>query len=515
MNLFMDNRFIILVGSYNNAQWVESNINSIVVQDYSNYKVVYFDDASTDGTDDAVAKKVKNNPRFTIAKVQERQYKTWFFSNLEKFTTISDNDIVVFLDGDDMFYCENVLSYINEIYKKTNCWMTYGGMVVWKGGDEIVEPYPQNSEIPREVKDKKAYRQDIWRTSHLKTMRGFVWKQIDKSDLMPNGKAMVGPDDLAIMFSALEMCPPQKVYRVTDPLYLYNHTPQNQGSRAFTDAKKSCIDYESIVRNRKPYDTISIVSPTFAGGLGNQMFEVAAAASLAKDHNALLMINPNEHILPNQGRNINNYISNIFGKIAIDCAPPLQILYSREHMAFEPIPFQPNVKLRGHFQSFKYFDHNRDYIRNLFAPSKFLMDQLKEKYSEASKVTAIQVRRGDYIKFPNHHPLLPTDYYKNLTNFLTPYKIWIFSDDIQWCKENLHFDCPVEYIKEEDYIEMYLISHCKNIVISNSSFGWWAGYLKTNPGQIFAPYPWFGPYLLAEGFKHDDLIPSDWIVIKT
>ena len=171
----MDNHFIILIGSHNNAQWVESNLNSVLVQDYKNYKTVYFDDASTDGTINEVAKKVYGDSHFTIANVQERTYKTWFFANLERFTEINDNDILVFLDGDDMFYCENVLSYLNEIYNQTNCWLTYGGMVVWKGGENIVEPYPQNSEIPYTVSSQKAFRKDTWRTSHLKTMRGFVW----------------------------------------------------------------------------------------------------------------------------------------------------------------------------------------------------------------------------------------------------------------------------------------------------------------------------------------------------
>jgi len=509
----MDNNFVILIGSHNNAQWVESNLNSVLVQNYPNYKVVYFDDASTDGTKDAVARKIEGDSRFTIANVEERKYKTWFFSNIEHFKEINDNDILVFLDGDDMLYCENVLSYLNELYNQTNCWMTYGGMVVWKGGEDLIEPFPQNSEIPPQVSKQKLFRKDTWRTSHLKTMRAFVWKRIDKNDLMPNGIPLVGPDDLAIMFAALELTPADKIQRVTESIYLYNHTQANQKSRAFTDNQAVGIDYESPIRARNPYDTIQIISPTLAGGLGNQMFEVAAAASLAKDNNALLVINPNEHILPNQGRNINIYLSNIFRKVATDSNPPCKQEYKWDQMSYAPIPFQPDTKLKSHFQSFKYFDHNRDYIRDLFAPSKDILDKIIDTYPDTSNITAIQVRRGDYIKFPNHHPLLSSEYYAKAVNSLASEKVWVFSDDIQWCKENLHFYCPVEYIKDEDYIELYLMSLCKNIVISNSSFGWWSSYLS-NDSNVYVPPIWFGNALINNGFKYEDLILPEWHIVK-
>ena len=513
----MDNRFVSLIGSRNNSQWVEPNLASVLAQDYANYRVIYFDDASEDNTLSKAKEIAGKDSRFMFLTHPKRVFKTWFFANFTNHFQLENNDILVFLDGDDMFYCENVLSYLNEIYKQTNCWMTYGGMAVWTGGTEVSEPSPQNSEIPHQVIAHKAYRKDTWRTSHLKTMRGFVWNAFDKQDLMPNGNPMVGPDDLAIMFGALELCPPQKVHRVTEPLYLYNHSQANQQSRAFVEQRAAGIDYETIVRSRKPYNTLAVVSPDLAGGLGNQMFEVAVAASLAKDNGAIVVINPTEHILPNQGRNINTYLDNVFSRIITDSNPPTNDHIFAEKIYYQPIIFKPNIKLRGHFQSYKHFDHNREYIQRLFAPTPSVRKRIEDSYflEDAAKVTAIQVRRGDYVKFPNHHPLLTPEYYAKAVKIIGSEEVWVFSDDIPWCQENQHFDCSVRYVKDEDYIEIYLMSLCKNIVMANSSFGWWAGYLKTSPGQIFAPYPWFGPALLAEGFKHDDLIPSDWMVIKT
>ncbi len=502
----MNNRFIIIVGSYNNAQWVPNNIGSILAQDYHDYLVYYFDDASTDNTFELVKERVKNDPRFELFPVTKRHYKTWFFSNLNHtMGKIEDNDILVFLDGDDMLFAENVLGYLNEVYNKTNCWMTYGGMVVWEGGDKLIEPSPQNSEIPSQVSAAKAFRKDMWRTSHLKTMRGFVWKKFDTGDLF-HGKYIVGPDDLAIMFAALELCPPSKVYRVTEQLYLYNHSQENHKSRAFTDQQENRVDYEALIRARKPYDTISFVTPTLAGGLGNQMFEIAAAASLAKDNNAVLIVNNNEHILPNQGRNVNNYADNIFGKIVFDTNIQPSEVYKRDVCTYEPIPYKPNLKLLGHFQSWKYFHHNQEYIRSLFTPDS-------HKF-QPKNGTAIQVRRGDYYKFPDHHPQLTPEYYANAVKLSGAKTVTIFTDDTTWCKENLKFDgVETLYLTLDwkDWEEMLEMSTYQNLIISNSSFGWWAAYLNKHPDKkIFVPSTWFGRAMMAEGFNIDDLVLPTW-----
>jgi glycosyltransferase involved in cell wall biosynthesis len=526
----IDNRFIIVVAGRNNAAFVKQNLESILAQDYPNYKIAFFDDASDDGTAELAmeilgVKKARATftrsktsttsgltPEVSLTLEKTRQYKTWYFANLEKEITINDTDILVFLDGDDFLACENVLSYLNEVYKQSNCWMTYGGMLVWNGGEDYVEPFPQNSEIPEQVKRERLYRRDMWRTSHLKTMRGFLWKHIDKRDLMPDGKAMVGPDDLAIMFAALEMCPPDRIYRVKDSLYIYNHSQANQHSRAFTEHKATGIDYEGMVRSREPYKQLAVVSPTLAGGLGNQMFEVAAAASLAKDNNALLVINPDEHILPNQGRNVKNYLSNIFSKIVADPQPQVKTMYAWEHASYEPIPYSPNVKLRGHYQSYKYFHHNRIYITDLFKP---LVNWLTKPDDD---VAAIQVRRGDYWKFPDHHPQLPASYFVNAVKLAEVSKVVIYSDDHKWCQENLKFDgVEIEYKKcESDWQELLEMSTYKKLIISNSSFGWWAAYLQTPSPQrhTFVPSVWFGPAIVNDGFKMEDLILPDWDIVQ-
>ena len=513
----MDNKFIVVVVSYNNEQWIESCFSSIHAQDYTNYQIVFFDNLSTDKTMDIIQPYTKD-PKFVSYHWNEKIYKTGFFHKLESIIDINDNDIIVFLDGDDTFHCENVLSYLNAVYNETNCWMTYGGMTVWTGGDNFVAPYPQNSEIPYEVKQNKLYRKDIWRTSHLKSVRGFLWKKLNKEDLRPTGKFTICTDDLIIMFGMLELCPPDKIYRLTEDVYRFNGSPDNNVRRdtIHKDVQPNTPEIthiEHLIRSKTPYNTLPIVCPTLAGGVGNQMFEVAAAASMATDNNAVLVINPNEHILPNQGRNVNTYTTNIFSRIVLDTNPQLQSQITIDECFYKPIAFQPNVKLRGHFQSYKYFDHNKKYIQDLFAPTTKDLAYISAKYPSTMNITAIQVRRGDYIKFPDHHPLLTPEYYAKAVKMSDCEGVWVFSDDIEWCKQNLHFDVPVEYIKDEDYIELYLMGYCKNIVISNSSFGWWSSYLS-NGSNIYVPPIWFGKTLIDSGFIYDDLILPKWNIVK-
>lgn len=251
------NKFIILIGSYNNEPWVENNVGSVMMQDYTDYKVIYFNDASTDNTLKNVKNKIAGDSRFTIHSVTDRKYKTWFFHKIgSEMYPIDNDDILVFLDGDDMLSSENVLSYLDEVYNKTKCWLTYGGMQVWDG-NSLIEPFPQNSEIPPQVIEKKLYRQDLWRTSHLKTMRGLLWNKFNREDLLPNKIFEPCQDDLAIMFAMLELCPPSKVHRVIDPVYIYNTSHTNGGSRGCTELKtKSHL--ETIIRNYKPYGTLAL-----------------------------------------------------------------------------------------------------------------------------------------------------------------------------------------------------------------------------------------------------------------
>lgn len=173
-----------------------------------------------------------------------------------------------------------------------------------------------------------------------------------------------------------------------------------------------------------------------------------------------------------------------------------------------------DVNIHGHLLSEKYFDNYRDFILNLFKLDDKWENYIKEKYKYVfnDNITAIHVRRGDYL-LPDQigHGVLPIEYYdlakRKIEDICGKQEYVVFSDDISWCKENIKADYYIE--NEKDIIDLFLISKCKNVIIANSTFSWWGAWLNQGSGIVVAPRQWF---LNTEGW--DDLYRNEWIKIK-
>jgi hypothetical protein len=114
---------------------------------------------------------------------------------------------------------------------------------------------------------------------------------------------------------------------------------------------------------------------------------------------------------------------------------------------------------------------------------------------------------------------LDLDYYKKaiskmseLTGVKTDDTLFvIFSDDINWCKENFTFLIHTNFINEKDYVEMFIMSRCEHNIIANSSFSWWSAFLNTNPNKkVIYPSKWF----LTKNLNTKDLHPKSWVSIQ-
>ncbi len=262
------------------------------------------------------------------------------------------------------------------------------------------------------------------------------------------------------------------------------------------------------------------------GGLGNMLFQIAAVKSLAIDNQREFSFpNLNSHLGYLTYDNVYNPKLNYayeyllyFNKFkSLKTNPPTNgfktIRYPFEYLDI-PLP-NDDVFVDGFFQSEKYFVHNRKQILELFEIDNDIKESIKLKYCDLLilKTSAIHVRRGDYVNHPNHHPTQDLEYYLKGMNILKPMtdKFVIFSDDIEWCKENLIGDDIIYIENEKDYIEMYLMSLCDNNIISNSSFSWWGAWLnKYENKMVIGPTKWFGSAIQN---NTNDIIPDSWIKI--
>lgn len=255
-----------------------------------------------------------------------------------------------------------------------------------------------------------------------------------------------------------------------------------------------------------------MITAYLQGGLGNFLFQISAAISLASNNNDYAIFSSERAFIVHEP--INKYLDNIFLNIKFQKeAIPVYYQYNEPAFEYQPIPYKPNLMLYGYFQSEKYF--NTSLINDVFSIPFDIETQIKNKYSSilSNNTCSIHVRHGDYIRFPEHHPLCTLKYYNDAMQLMPPdTKFLIFSDNIKWCKENFIGDQFIFIEDQSDVYDLYLMSLCNNNIIANSSFSWWAGWLNKNPNKIVVtPNTWFGSAKQHLNLK--DLIPSSWISI--
>lgn len=240
-----------------------------------------------------------------------------------------------------------------------------------------------------------------------------------------------------------------------------------------------------------------IITPFLRGGLGNYLFQIAATYATSNRDNKTMLVNVSDISVIHSP--LETYLNNIFRKInfinGLECQyfhEPSQAIY------YEQIPnFPGNSKLMGYYQNEKYFLHLRNEILNLFEIDPKTSQILFQKYEKTlnGETCSLHVRRGNYVERQEYHPLQNIDYYKKSIEVIGKEKHYlIFSDDIEWCKENLSFIDNKTFIEGNmDYEDLYLMSLCKNNIIANSSFSWWGAWLNQNNNKIVIyPSVWFG-----------------------
>jgi hypothetical protein len=259
-----------------------------------------------------------------------------------------------------------------------------------------------------------------------------------------------------------------------------------------------------------------MISCNLKGGLGNQLFQIAAAFSLSKNLSTELVIYQNYVNTSIHGYSFDKYKNNIFSKIILSKEKPNLYLksFNEKKFSYEQITLENNQILDGYFQSEKYFIDHKEDIKKLFEETEEISSYINKKYSniDFNNSISLHVRRGDYLRYPKIHPVCDIEYYKNALQILNEDKnILLFSDDVEWCKHNLKFKNLQFINNEQDYIDLYLMSRCSFNVIANSTFSWWSAWLNKNKQKkVICPIKWFGEFGPQDT---QDLFPEDWIKI--
>ena len=127
--------FVVIIPSYNNEDYVEKNLRSVLEQEYNNYRVIYVDDCSTDRTYEAALECVRAfEAEDKVTFIRNRENYKALYNLYYAIQTIPDDEIVVILDGDDWFKDDQVFLYLDELYTNKNIWLTAGGYVEYPSG---------------------------------------------------------------------------------------------------------------------------------------------------------------------------------------------------------------------------------------------------------------------------------------------------------------------------------------------------------------------------------------------
>ncbi|MFY0591788.1 alpha-1,2-fucosyltransferase [Roseivirga sp.] len=177
-----------------------------------------------------------------------------------------------------------------------------------------------------------------------------------------------------------------------------------------------------------------------------------------------------------------------------------------------------NALYDGWWQSEKYFSNVADIVKKAFCFRNAIISEAEElfKQIEGSQSVCLNVRRTDFLTTPALNAT-NLDYFLRsadiMSDLIEKPHFFVFSDDIKWCKENIKLEYPVTIVghemkgyKFDNYL--HLMKTCKNFIIPNSSFAWWAVWLNENKERnVIAPKKWFN-----EGdFDTSDLVSKSWL----
>ncbi len=282
------------------------------------------------------------------------------------------------------------------------------------------------------------------------------------------------------------------------------------------------------------------------GGLGNQLFQYAAARRLTHVNDSSLKLD-----ISHFGRDPARAYALGHFNIQATIASPEEVAWfsgreiarrtkrllhslhpnprwkwvSQSSLYFDPtiLTLKGDVYLDGAWQSEKYFQDIAPVLRRELTVQREPDPANRAMSEEIQRVESVSlhIRRGDYVTNPairRMHGLCSLEHYASAIRWLAEQisqpQIFVFSDDPDWAREHLQLDYPATFVRhnrtDKHYEDLRLMSQCHHHIIANSSFSWWGAWLCTYSNKtVIAPCQWFH---LTEYNIHD-VVPTEWHLI--
>jgi len=253
------------------------------------------------------------------------------------------------------------------------------------------------------------------------------------------------------------------------------------------------------------------------GGLGNQLFQWAFGLYISKKYNVPLFLDTSFYEIARSEITPRAFSLNKFSNLNYQILDKIindkqTLLFSENAVVGVNLPYDNNYNyyIDGYWQYHKHLTEIKDLIANDLKPNTPFLNKFAEYNGQNN--TSLHIRRTDYVSSNGYHPVQTIEYYEEAINKIGDYeKLLIFSDDIEWCKENLKFDRMVFMEGHDDVEDLWLMSLCKNNIIANSSFSWWGAWLNENENKkVIAPKNWLGG---QKGGLLNNLIPPSWDIL--
>jgi hypothetical protein len=214
---------------------------------------------------------------------------------------------------------------------------------------------------------------------------------------------------------------------------------------------------------------------TFSNGgrLGNQLFQYVSARLLAEKIGFYLgtAYNGSDTLTTTIHKSGKCFENN---PIAITETKDIDNIFDRDYEA-------RHYHLIGYWQNADYYLPYRNEIINYFN------EKALEKTNK--KDIVIHVRLGDYKQFGQFGNVLHPDYYLDILKKEDYENLFIVTDEIdEEYFSNFEYLCPI-YVNESEKSDFWFLTGFDRIIISNSTFAWWAAFLS-NASKIYTPSCW-------------------------